>query len=98
MVVREAFAFGTPAAVSDIGPLPSIVQHGRSGVVFKPGNPESLLREVRSAWQAPGLLEELGRGARAEFEHRYTEDANYSMLMDIYQKAIAVSRSGNGSG
>jgi glycosyltransferase involved in cell wall biosynthesis len=68
MVVREAFAFGTPAAVSDIGPLPSIVQHGRSGVVFEPGNPESLLREVSSAWQAPGLLENLGRGARAEFE------------------------------
>jgi glycosyltransferase involved in cell wall biosynthesis len=98
MVVREAFAFGTPAAVSDIGPLPSIVQHGRSGVVFKPGNPESLLREVRAAWEAPGMLEDLGRGARAEFELKYTEDANYSMLMDIYRKAIAVSRSGNGSG
>src|SRR5690606_14601610 len=28
MVVREAFAFGTPAAVSDLGPLPDIVQHG----------------------------------------------------------------------
>lgn len=94
MVVREAFAFGTPAAVSDIGPLPSIVEHGKSGIVFRPANPQSLLHEVRSAWEAPGLLERLGQGARAEFESKYTEEANYATLMEIYRKAIEVSRNG----
>lgn len=92
MVVREAFAFGTPAAVSDIGPLPSIVQHGGSGVVFAPANPQSLLAEVRTAWDTPGLLERLGQGARAEFEAKYTEEANYQTLMAIYQQAMAVHR------
>ena len=94
MVVREAFAFGTPSAVSDIGPLPSIVEHDKSGIVFQPGDPQSLLSEVRSAWENPDMLERLGRGARAEFEEKYTEEANYSMLMDIYDKAIKVSRDG----
>lgn len=94
MVVREAFAFGTPAAVSNLGPLPTIVQHGKSGVVFQPANPQSLLHEVRTAWQTPGLLEHLGKGARAEFESKYTEEANYKSLMEIYRKAIEVSRNG----
>ncbi len=94
MVVREAFAFGTPAAVSDIGPLPSIVQHGKSGVVFQPANPQSLLHEVHTAWETPGLLERLGQGARAEFESKYTEEANYASLMEIYRKAIEVSHNG----
>lgn len=94
MVVREAFAFGTPVAVSDIGPLPSIVQHGVSGVVFQPSNPGSLLKEVRNAWETPGLLKRLSQGSRAEFESKYTEEANYSKLMDIYRKAIEVSRYG----
>jgi glycosyltransferase involved in cell wall biosynthesis len=93
MVVREAFAFGTPVAVSDLGPLPTIVEHGGSGLVFPPGTPESIFRVVRAAWEEPGMLERLGRGARAAFEAQYTEETNYIRLMDIYQRAIQVSRS-----
>lgn len=92
MVLREAFAFGTPAAVSNIGALPSIVQHGRNGLVFEPGDEESLLDTVRSAWTQAQRLQSLGDGARKSFETLYTEDANYSMLMKIYDEAIAVSR------
>ncbi len=92
MVVREAFAFGTPAAVSAIGPLPSIVRAGESGVVFEPANPASLLDSVRAAWEEPDLLERLGRGARAEFEAKYTEEANYAQLLVIYEDAILANR------
>lgn len=88
MVVREAFAVGTPAAVSNLGPLPSLVNHDNNGVVFEAANPQSLLTTVRNAWQTPGLLEQLGMGARKSFETLYTEDINYARLMDIYQAAI----------
>lgn len=88
MVVPEAFALGAPVAVSGIGLLADIVRHGDSGVVFKPGNPESLFSEVRNAWETLGLLERLGANARKEFETKYTAGANYQMLMDIYAVAI----------
>ena len=92
MVVREAFAFGTPVAVSNIGPLPSIVQQGKNGVVFEPANPQSLLNTVRSAWEKDGELERLAKGARRSYEVLYNEDANYHMLMAIYEQAMEVSR------
>jgi len=88
MVVREAFAFGTPAAVSNIGPLPAIVRNKENGVVFAPANPQSLAHVVRTTWHSPGLLETLSQGARESFEDNYTEQANYLTLMRIYAQAI----------
>jgi glycosyltransferase involved in cell wall biosynthesis len=92
MVIREAFAFGTPAAVSRLGPLPSIVADGVSGLVFEPRNPTSLLDVVQRAWKQPGVLERLGQGARAAYERAYTEDANHATLMKIYAEAIRTAR------
>ena len=91
MVVREAFAFGTPAAVSNLGPLPSIVRHGESGVVFEAANPDSLMRTVRNAWQAPAMLQNLGQGARVTFDANYSDETNYQTMMKIYQKANQTS-------
>jgi glycosyltransferase involved in cell wall biosynthesis len=98
LAILEAFAFGTPAAVSRIGPLPSIVREGQNGVVFEAGDPESLLKAVRTAWEAPGELERLAAGARQSFEALYTEDANYRMLMGIYEQAMEVSKRRKGAG
>ncbi len=93
MVVREAFAFGTPVAVSNIGPLPGIVKRGESGMVFEAANPAALFHEVRLAWSQPDLLTALGHGARAAFEANYTEESNYQTMMMIYQKAIDTNAS-----
>lgn len=94
MVIREAFAFGTPVAVSDRGPLPSIVGNGRAGLVFRASDPDSLLSVVRAAWVEPRLLESLSYEARAEYFNHYTEAANYTLMEEIYGSAIEVSRHG----
>ncbi len=96
MVIREAFALGVPVAASRIGPLPDIVEPGIAGAVFDPGNPEDLLRVVRDLWSDQDRLAELARGARKAFESKYTAEANYRMLMDIYGAAVRRRRERNG--
>ena len=92
MVVREAFAFGTPVAVSRLGPLPSIVDHGVNGVVFEPANAASLLQVVRDTMANAGLQARLAAGARHSFETLYNEQANYQLSLQIYERAIAVNK------
>jgi glycosyltransferase involved in cell wall biosynthesis len=90
MVLREAFAFGTPAAVSGIGPLPGIVQHGHTGVVFRANDPASLLETTRELWRSPDRLATMSAHARRDYEDKYAESANYEQLLRIYERAIAV--------
>jgi glycosyltransferase involved in cell wall biosynthesis len=91
MVIREAFAFGTPVAASNIGSIPTIVSPGKNGVMFAPGDPQSLLESVKALWEVEGELERLAAGARHSFETLYTEQENYKVLMNIYKQAIEVS-------
>jgi glycosyltransferase involved in cell wall biosynthesis len=97
MVIREAFAFGTPVAVSDIGPLPAIIRNGECGVIFQPGNVDSLREQVQRSCRVPGLLEQLARRARKAFEESYTEDINYQTLVRIYEAALSARRPRSGT-
>lgn len=93
MVLGEALAFGTPSAVSDVGPLPDIVAHGEAGAIFRAGDAPHLLDTVRTMWNDQARLARLGQRARREFEAHYTESTNYDCLMTIYDRAMADRRS-----
>jgi glycosyltransferase involved in cell wall biosynthesis len=88
MVIREAIALGVPVAASNLGSMANLVETGRTGVLFAPGNPGDLLEKVRRIWGNPTLLETMGEAARAEFQEKYTAAANLRMLDEIYRVAI----------
>lgn len=87
-VVIEAFACGVPVIASRLGAMAEIVDDGRTGLHFTPGDPHDLAEKVEWAWTHPKRVEEMGREARAEFEAKYTAQRNYEMLNNIYQTAI----------
>lgn len=90
-VIVEAYAYGTPVIASKIGALPEIVVEGRSGLLFDPGNVDQLADAVLSLVHDERRLKSLGLAARAEFEAKYTAEANYRRLLEIY--AVAATRS-----
>jgi glycosyltransferase involved in cell wall biosynthesis len=92
LVLVQALALGTPAAVSAVGSLPQIVRDGVNGVVFAAGSSESLLRTVRAAWESPGRLEAMSGHARRDYLREYAEGSNYERLMGIYAMALDVQR------
>jgi glycosyltransferase involved in cell wall biosynthesis len=88
MVIREAFALGVPVAASNRGSMANLVDTGRTGALFAPGDPDDLLGKVRRIWSHPTLLEAMGMAARTEFHEKYTAEANLRMLDEIYRVAL----------
>ncbi len=85
LVAIEAFAKGTPVVAANIGALAEIVESGRTGLHFRPGDPEALAAQVTWVLTHPTQVAQMRREARAEFEAKYTAERNYKMLMAIYE-------------
>jgi glycosyltransferase involved in cell wall biosynthesis len=88
MVIREAFAFGTPVAVSELGPLISIVDGGRLGLLLDPFDETALVKQLREIWDDQATLRRYGESCHREFLLRYTAEANIEILHNIYARAL----------
>jgi hypothetical protein len=88
MTAIEAFSCGTPVVGSRLGAMASVIANGRTGLHFTPLDAEDLARKTEWAWAHPEEILEMGRQARREYEARYTATRNYTMLLEIYQRAI----------
>jgi glycosyltransferase involved in cell wall biosynthesis len=88
MIAIEAFSCGTPVVGSRLGALESVLSNGRTGLHFTPLDAEDLARKAEWAWAHPEEIVEMGRQARREYEAKYTATRNYTMLLEIYQRAV----------
>jgi glycosyltransferase involved in cell wall biosynthesis len=89
LTIAEAFACGVPVIASRIGSITELVEDGRTGLHFTPGDAADLAAKVEWAWTHPKEMEEMGRAARREYEAKYTPEVNYQYLMEIFQRAIS---------
>jgi glycosyltransferase involved in cell wall biosynthesis len=87
MAILEAFACGLPVIASRLGAMAEVVEDGRTGLLFTPGDAADLAAKVGWAATHPAELGRMRREARAEFEARYTAGQNYRALIEIYERA-----------
>jgi glycosyltransferase involved in cell wall biosynthesis len=95
--IIEAYAKGTPVVASRLGAMAELVHEGRTGLLFEPGNPSDLAVKIHALLEDREKCIGMRRGARREYEEKYTAETNYRMLMRIYEEAAEGSRfSGSG--
>jgi glycosyltransferase involved in cell wall biosynthesis len=92
LVAAEAFSCGVPVLASRTGVMEEMVENGRTGLHFTPGDPEDLAAKVDWAWAHSGETTAMGRAARAEYEAKYTAERNYPMLMEIYERTTGIGK------
>jgi glycosyltransferase involved in cell wall biosynthesis len=88
MVIAEAYAVGLPVIASDLGSMSSLIDHGRTGLCFHPGDPDDLASQVECISMRPEELKRMRNEARVEFENEYTAERNYELLMEIYRTVV----------
>jgi glycosyltransferase involved in cell wall biosynthesis len=86
-VVTEAYAKGTPVIASRLGAMAEVVDHGRTGMHFAPGDADDLAARVRELVRLADN-QAMRLAARAEYEALYTGECNYRTLMSIYERAM----------
>jgi glycosyltransferase involved in cell wall biosynthesis len=92
MTIVEAFACGLPVIASRLGTMGEVVQEGRTGLLFTPGDAADLAAKVEWARSHPTEMAAMGRAARLEFEAMYTAPRNLELLLSAYHRAIDARR------
>jgi len=82
--ILEAFACGVPVIASNLGGMAELVQDGRGGLLFAPGNARDLARQVERLIADPALLTRLREGIPPV---RTVED-EMDELETIYQEVL----------
>jgi glycosyltransferase involved in cell wall biosynthesis len=86
--ITEAFARSRSAVVSRIGALADLVDNGRTGLTFTPGDVAELGRALKMVLADDQLADRMGEAARSEFLQKYTAPRNFEQLMRIYHFAL----------
>jgi len=94
----EAMTAGRAIVSSDCGGMPELVEHERTGLLAKNGDPASFVAALQRMIEDDGLRARCGQNARAEVEKRLTDVAIGKRSVDVYQsfldgKAVAVDPS-----
>jgi glycosyltransferase involved in cell wall biosynthesis len=87
--IVEAFASGVPVIASGMGAMREIIDNGRTGLHFRPSDPEDLAAKIDWASRHPAEMACMRREARAEYLAKYTPEQNYQLLLELYRRAIA---------
>lgn len=85
-VLLEAMSHGLPIVCSHIGGLPEIVEDGKTGLLYEPGNADNLANCIKTLWYNPDLCAKLGEAGRQKMREKYDAEHLLDKLLGIYGK------------
>ncbi len=80
----EGYAAGVPAIGSDIGSLPGTITQGKTGFLFRTGDPQSLADTLVGCWRNRTGLSDMGLAARLLAATEYSENRHLDRLTHLF--------------
>lgn len=89
IVQLEALAAGLPIVSTELGTGTSVVnQHGTTGFVVPPGDPQALARAIQVLLANPDLRRRMGEQARKRAVAEYTHPMMIDRVLAVYDEAL----------
>lgn len=84
----EAMACETAVVATEVGGIPEVVEHGRTGLLVEPGNSGQLLEAIVTLLDSPETAKKMGLAGRARVEQYFSWDAIARQTMELYEKVL----------
>jgi len=91
MVVLEAMAAGVPVVAANVGGVPELVEHGRTGLLCDPAAPESMRREAEEVLTNGGLAENVAGAGKQEARARFHPEQVAEQHVKIYREVLGAA-------
>ena len=92
MVIGEANAFGVPAVVTDVGGIPTMMDHGRNGFMLPlSATAEEFAAVIAKAYRDRAQYAQLVRSSRAVYDTRLNWDHWADRVADALRRAAVTA-------
>lgn len=92
LVLPEAMRAGTCVIGTDCGGVPEIIEHGKTGLLFRPDDAEDLATQLRSLMQDAGYRQRLAEAGRHDADGRFSEEQHFERLLQIFTDLVQGKR------
>lgn len=84
----EAMSWGLPCVASQIPPNAALVEHGQTGLLFRPGDAVAIMQALRTLIDEPPTGQAFGQAARQHIATRWTVGAMTQQWIDLYRQIL----------
>lgn len=84
LVALEAMSAEVPVVASNVGGLPEVIEHGRTGFMHDPEDVNGHVSSVMRLLDDEALRRRMGRAARKDVRERFDKDEMISRYIEVY--------------
>ena len=91
MVLLEAMASQKPVVATHVGAMPTVIEHGISGLLIQPRDAKGLAEAIIALLKKPEKADQLARNGRMRVEQEFSSKKMAERYAEVYQDLVSTS-------